>query len=223
MDEFFHNVKIFNGAERLEVQNLMMEQFLYNANEKNNSCIIIIVPIHPCYQLKNYIVHGFDEYISIQNEIFTNREKEIWLCTNQEAKVPEYSGRFSIDDMRGIETHILEYVPGNYPRRLELVTKEENCEPLMRNYWGMPYIRLNKGISHRERSCETKIIVEIEQQRENIERFQSWLKKLSISSVSFDFKLCGDSFTILDWDIGGKERALRNIIDVYKEQFPEMI
>lgn len=206
--------------------------------EDKNSYLISFVPLQQEYKLPNITVCSIEQLEEFKKDISVNKNNkftEIWFfkkMTNKNSSNLVGRISFNLRDVNGqVESlkcaQILEQVWHINHREIERYNKESRTIFITasRMGWNRKYkiddILIPKGVEVKKEDilkALSKAIIQIEANRENIEIFCEYVKKLGINEVSLEYMISNEKFSFIDWDSPNDKKIVNSII---KNRFKE--
>ncbi len=209
-ESFKQNISIFDKNQINEVMVFIVNQKRQEAETKKLYFIIILVPLKQEFHLRNIVIKEETDVNHICERLSRqNSYSEIWVCTNWVDARENFSGRFCIEQLNGVENHILEIVENDIPRSVEKIEcyfekkyeKETNDYNYVRNRWST---RFKQREDQYEKNVMNKATIqicqEIERKREQIDFLFNCLANIGIKNLSLDFRFQNGKLEFIDWD-----------------------
>jgi len=194
-------------------------------NRKNLYVIKLVSPDRQG-QLPNFRVETQSELGGLQNFLGASKSgefTEVWFCrTRVDRDIFSVAGRLVFTNDAACYTQLVEQVWRSSPRLLEQFSSALPCPYVraVRHGWGWPYsiekVHLPKNWEitsdelAREFSSSLRIL---EEAREKIETFVSFLDSFSFAAYSLEYKIIGSRLSVIDWDTPN-DRKVINTRDV---------
>lgn len=210
IESFRQNISIFDKNQINEVMAFIVNQKRQEKETKRLYFIIILVPLKHEFYLRNIVIKEETDVNHICERL--SREEsysEIWVCTNRADARENYSGRFCIEQLNGVENHILEIVENDIPRSVEKIEshfekkyeKEMNDYNYVRNRWSTRFKQSGDQYgSNGMNKVTIQICQEIERKREQIDFLFNCLTNIGIKNFSLDFRFQNGKLEFIDWD-----------------------
>lgn len=199
--EFFANIKIFFKSQTNDALRCIYDQLSLAKGITN--IVLIQVPVEHRYLLKNCVLNSMVDIDKAEEFIKRTGEKEeLWMCLNSKNSTDALSGRYNINYKNGEEEHVLEIIEDIYPRKLERISRltyNKYYGLFTRKHWAMGYSTEYEENKKRQ-IYKSEIFVNIERNRESLERLCEYINEKSVYSISFEFKCINGEFTFIDWD-----------------------
>jgi len=183
--------------------------------------VVKLVPADLPGQLPNFVIERtsqLKQLVAFLAARMAGNYLEAWYCrTRIDSRVFSVAGRIVFTTAEGGRTQLVEQLWRGSPRQLETYSKDFSLPYLRasRYSWGWPY-----SIEHIHLPRESTIsglqlhsdfgysMRRIEEEREKIAAFCTFLDSFSFKAYSLEYKIVASQLKIIDWDTPNDKRVL---------------